>query len=56
MAVPIEHGLVLVALLWAIGLVGLLSRKNTLFPDPKHCRCRGRPWLSFAYSFTSTYQ
>ncbi len=31
MAVPIEHGLVLVALLWAIGLVGLLSRKNTLF-------------------------
>ena len=31
MAVPIEHGLVLVALLWAIGLVGLLGRKNTLF-------------------------
>lgn len=31
MTVPIEHGLVLVALLWAIGLVGLLSRKNTLF-------------------------
>jgi NADH-quinone oxidoreductase subunit K len=31
MAVPIEHGFVLVALLWAIGLVGLLSRKNTLF-------------------------
>jgi NADH-quinone oxidoreductase subunit K len=31
MVVPIEHGLVLVALLWAIGLVGLLSRKNTLF-------------------------
>jgi NADH-quinone oxidoreductase subunit K len=31
MVIPIEHGLVLVALLWAIGLVGLLSRKNTLF-------------------------
>ncbi|GAC19612.1 NADH-quinone oxidoreductase subunit NuoK [Paraglaciecola arctica] len=31
MTVPIEHGFVLVALLWAIGLVGLLSRKNTLF-------------------------
>jgi len=31
MSVPIEHGFVLVALLWAIGLVGLLSRKNTLF-------------------------
>jgi NADH-quinone oxidoreductase subunit K len=31
MTVPIEHGFILVALLWAIGLVGLLSRKNTLF-------------------------
>lgn len=31
MEIPIEHGFVLVALLWAIGLVGLLSRKNTLF-------------------------
>jgi NADH-quinone oxidoreductase subunit K len=31
MTVPIEHSFVLVALLWAIGLVGLLSRKNTLF-------------------------
>ncbi len=31
MTVPIEHGFVLVALLWAIGLVGLLSRKNVLF-------------------------
>jgi NADH-quinone oxidoreductase subunit K len=31
MTIPIEHGFVLVALLWAIGLVGLLSRKNTLF-------------------------
>jgi NADH-quinone oxidoreductase subunit K len=31
MTVPIEHGFVLVAVLWAIGLVGLLSRKNTLF-------------------------
>lgn len=31
MTVPIEHGFILVALLWAIGLIGLLSRKNTLF-------------------------
>lgn len=31
MTIPIEHGFILVALLWAIGLVGLLSRKNTLF-------------------------
>ena len=31
MTVPVEHGFVLVALLWVIGLVGLLSRKNTLF-------------------------
>lgn len=31
MSIPIEHGFVLVALLWSIGLVGLLSRKNTLF-------------------------
>ena len=31
MTIPIEQGFVLVALLWAIGLVGLLSRKNTLF-------------------------
>ena len=31
MTIPIEHGFVLVALLWAIGLIGLLSRKNTLF-------------------------
>ncbi len=31
MTLPIEQGFVLVALLWAIGLVGLLSRKNTLF-------------------------
>lgn len=31
MTIPIEHGFVLVAILWAIGLVGLLSRKNTLF-------------------------
>ena len=31
MTVPIEHGFVLVAILWAIGLIGLFSRKNTLF-------------------------
>lgn len=31
MTIPIEHGFILVALLWAIGMVGLLSRKNTLF-------------------------
>jgi NADH-quinone oxidoreductase subunit K len=31
MTVPIEHGFMLVAILWAIGLIGLLSRKNTLF-------------------------
>jgi NADH-quinone oxidoreductase subunit K len=31
MTVPIEHGFVLVAILWGIGLIGLLSRKNTLF-------------------------
>lgn len=31
MTIPVEHGFVLVALLWTIGLVGLLSRKNTLF-------------------------
>jgi NADH-quinone oxidoreductase subunit K len=31
MNVPIEHGFILVAILWAIGLIGLLSRKNTLF-------------------------
>lgn len=31
MTVPMEHGFILVALLWCIGLVGLLSRKNTLF-------------------------
>ena len=31
MTVPIEHGFVLVTLLWVIGLVGLLSRKNSLF-------------------------
>ena len=31
MIIPIEHGFVLVALLWIIGLIGLLSRKNTLF-------------------------
>ena len=29
--VPIEHGLILVTLLWAVGLIGLLSRKNALF-------------------------
>ena len=31
MSIPFEHGFVLVALLWAIGLLGLVSRKNTLF-------------------------
>lgn len=31
MAVPMEHGMTLVALLWAVGLIGLLSRRNTLF-------------------------
>jgi NADH-quinone oxidoreductase subunit K len=31
MTVPIEHGFILVALLWAVGLIGLLSRKNALF-------------------------
>ena len=29
--VPIEHGFMLVGILWAIGLIGLLSRRNTLF-------------------------
>ena len=31
MNVPLEHGLILVVLLWCIGLLGLLTRKNTLF-------------------------
>ena len=31
MIIPSEHGFILVALLWVIGLIGLLSRKNTLF-------------------------
>lgn len=31
MTVPLEHGLLLVVLLWSIGLLGLLTRKNTLF-------------------------
>jgi NADH-quinone oxidoreductase subunit K len=31
MTVPIEQGFILVALLWAVGLIGLLSRKNALF-------------------------
>ena len=31
MTVPIEHGFILVALLWTVGLIGLLSRKNALF-------------------------
>jgi NADH-quinone oxidoreductase subunit K len=31
MTVPFEHGLLLVVLLWCIGLLGLLTRKNTLF-------------------------
>lgn len=31
MIVPVEHGFILVILLWAIGLIGLLSRKNALF-------------------------
>lgn len=29
--IPAEHGFMLVAILWAVGLIGLLSRKNTLF-------------------------
>lgn len=28
---PIEHGLILAALLFVIGLVGLVTRRNTLF-------------------------
>ncbi|MDN4502905.1 NADH-quinone oxidoreductase subunit NuoK [Alteromonadaceae bacterium BrNp21-10] len=31
MIIPSEHGFILVAVLWVIGLIGLLSRKNTLF-------------------------
>ena len=31
MIIPSEHGFILVVLLWVIGLIGLLSRKNTLF-------------------------
>ena len=31
MVVPVEHGMILVALLWSVGLVGLLTRRNTLF-------------------------
>lgn len=31
MTVPTEYGFTLVAMLWAIGLLGLLSRRNTLF-------------------------
>jgi len=31
MIVPVEHGFILVIILWSIGLIGLLSRKNTLF-------------------------
>ncbi|XOV79592.1 MAG: NADH-quinone oxidoreductase subunit NuoK [Aestuariibacter sp.] len=30
-AIPVEHGIVLAAILFAIGMVGLLSRRNTLF-------------------------
>ncbi|WP_416308627.1 NADH-quinone oxidoreductase subunit NuoK [Neptunicella sp. SCSIO 80796] len=29
--IPAEHGFILVAILWTVGLIGLLSRKNTLF-------------------------
>lgn len=29
--IPAEHGFMLVAILWTVGLIGLLSRKNTLF-------------------------
>lgn len=31
MTVPSEYGFTLVAMLWVIGLLGLLSRRNTLF-------------------------
>jgi NADH-quinone oxidoreductase subunit K len=31
MIVPTEQGFILVIILWSIGLIGLLSRKNTLF-------------------------
>lgn len=31
MIVPVEHGFILVIILWSIGLIGLLTRKNTLF-------------------------
>ncbi|MDF2176656.1 NADH-quinone oxidoreductase subunit NuoK [Aliiglaciecola sp. CAU 1673] len=31
MTVPLEHGLILVALLWCIGLLGLITRRNSLF-------------------------
>lgn len=31
MVIPSEHGFILVLVLWCIGLIGLLSRKNTLF-------------------------
>ena len=30
-SVPLEHGLVLAAILFAIGLVGLLARRNIIF-------------------------
>jgi NADH-quinone oxidoreductase subunit K len=29
--VPVEHGIVLAAILFCFGLIGLLSRRNTLF-------------------------
>ena len=31
MTIPAEHGFILVALLWVIGLLGLLARRNLLF-------------------------
>ncbi len=31
MTVPADYGFILVFLLWAVGLIGLLSRRNTLF-------------------------
>lgn len=30
-AVPVEHGIVLAGILFCIGLIGVLSRRNTLF-------------------------
>ena len=31
MSIPTEHGFILVAMLWSIGLLGLLARRNLLF-------------------------